>query len=447
MTLVQCSPYRNQSTTTGSIKFSTLIVLLIATAFFPRVLTEIGFPAAVNFLHFALIIVLAVIVIPKVTGTVSKQILVGLGLLFSCIIISAIFNQAGITNVVLDFLLLAEPFLLLLAITGTQMNQKSIKRLQFWLLTFACIHLLFANFQYFVYGLRADYVKGVFLNQGAGHHVGGSISGAAALFIFFSTNPRPRWLRFVLPPIFLAQIIQCDAKQIILEYLIAVLLLALTKVGNPLRFIGYLIGAIGIIYITFTLAFALFPDIAGLLSPDRVIQSLQQKLTVFPVMLHFYNSPLDWLFGLGPGHSISRLSWMIPDYSSILEPLGATSTTVFQAVFAAQEAQYFTNSITGSSLYSLLFSWAGIWGDLGLLGLGAYLYLWSVIWRQCQDELAKFFLLSIFVSGLIFTWMEEPAFMLYTVSLVGLQWQRHQQSILRKLQFRARRVAIPSSIL
>jgi hypothetical protein len=83
-----------------------------------------------------------------------------------------------------------------------------------------------------------------------------------------------------------------------------------------------------------------------------------------------------------------------------------------------------SNSVTGSSIFSLMFSWAGIWGDLGLLGLGAYLLIWSRVWRRvCLDDLSRFFVINVFVYGLVFAWLEEPCYMLLVVSFLGIRWQ------------------------
>ena len=74
-------------------------------------------------------------------------------------------------------------------------------------------------------------------------------------------------------------------------------------------------------------------------------------------------------------------------------------------------------------MFALTFSWAGIWGDLGLLGLGVYLYLWFLVWQQlCLDNISKLLLLNSLVLGAIFSWLEEPSYMLFIVSLIGLQW-------------------------
>ena len=96
---------------------------------------------------------------------------------------------------------------------------------------------------------------------------------------------------------------------------------------------------------------------------------------------------------------------MLHEYWDLLEPLGATTHASTYAVWAAVGASWLGDQ---SSMFSPLFGWAGIWGDLGLLGLGVYLYLGYIVWsRFCFDDFSKLLILSIFVTGLIFSQLEE----------------------------------------
>jgi hypothetical protein len=80
-----------------------------------------------------------------------------------------------------------------------------------------------------------------------------------------------------------------------------------------------------------------------------------------------------------------------------------------------------------SSLFSPIFGWAGIWGDLGLLGVGAYLFLWYLTWQHFGlDDSLKVTLLTVLVMGFIFTQMEEPGFMLSIAFILGLAWQEQR---------------------
>jgi hypothetical protein len=78
----------------------------------------------------------------------------------------------------------------------------------------------------------------------------------------------------------------------------------------------------------------------------------------------------------------------------------------------------------GSSLWSPFFSWAGNWGDLGILGCGIYLALWILVYRKlCIDDVSKFFLFNVLIFGLVFGWIEEPGYILFVAVIIGINWQ------------------------
>ncbi|MCL6436065.1 MAG: hypothetical protein K6T90_18005 [Leptolyngbyaceae cyanobacterium HOT.MB2.61] len=83
-------------------------------------------------------------------------------------------------------------------------------------------------------------------------------------------------------------------------------------------------------------------------------------------------------------------------------------------------------------MFSPLFSWAGFWGDLGILGVMTYLYLVFLVWRWFAiDDFCKYLLLTLFVFGWIFAQLEEPGHMLFVAYMIGLRWQEDHS---RKLQ-------------
>lgn len=109
---------------------------------------------------------------------------------------------------------------------------------------------------------------------------------------------------------------------------------------------------------------------------------------------------------------------MIRDYASLLNPLGATRHPVVSSVWS-----YWNGSYLNSSFFSPFWGWAGVWGDVGFIGLGIYAGLWWLLWtRVCVDDLSRFLLLNVLVNGFIFTTMEEPGFMLAVAMLLGLRW-------------------------
>jgi hypothetical protein len=315
---------------------------------------------------------------------------------------------------------------------GIPMSEISLKQFRFWMMLFAFIHLFFVYFQYFILRLQAyggpDEIKGVFLRQGAGHHVGGAIALTTAVYFFVTFRNLSIWLRTFVTVAFAAGVVFSDSKQVVVVFLVSLVVLLITKLKNPgevLRYLVITIVAVGFVFwaaqFLFATAFRYWSE------PELFLSGIQFKYSTFSIITSYYDSPLNWLFGLGPGHTIGRLGWLIPDYIKYLQPLGVTSTSIAEDIFALNDANSLTNPKTGSSMFALTFSWAGVWGDLGILGLGAYLYLWFLVWRKlCLDNLSKFFLINILVFGAIFSWMEEPAYMLFIAILIGIQWQENQ---------------------
>ncbi|MGI0500030.1 hypothetical protein [Limnospira platensis] len=117
---------------------------------------------------------------------------------------------------------------------------------------------------------------------------------------------------------------------------------------------------------------------------------------------------------------------MLREYAFILRPLGATSHPATNTIWQAVGASWLGDQ---SSMFSPLFGWAGIWGDVGFLGLASFLYIWFVVWRRlCFDDISKFLVLCPLSFGLIFTQMEEPGYMIYLVCIVVLRWQEYHFS-------------------
>lgn len=86
-----------------------------------------------------------------------------------------------------------------------------------------------------------------------------------------------------------------------------------------------------------------------------------------------------------------------------------------------------------SSFFAPFFGWAAIWGDSGILELATYLYLCAIVWtRICPDNLSRYLMLTVAAHGFIFTQMEEPGFMLFIASLIGLRWQEKKAENLAK---------------
>lgn len=422
----------------GYVTNSNLTLFGLATALFPRIFTALKIPTAINFLHF--------VTVPLACGSVlwnsrskdpqqiaiSKKILLGLFLFLIVVFASALLNDAGVINAVLDYILLTEPFILILTIVSIPMTMEIYQRFRKWILQAAMINMLFAYVQKYIFRMERlegleDNIKGIFIGQGAGHVLGGSVAMTFAIYYFITAKSKPLWFRVAIVLACLNQIIISDTKQVLMTFMAAYVILYLVNIKDIRKTLIYLIiGAIALsgfywaIYnIEALSAYTVWirPEIYG---PDG--EATRLKFATFRLVPQYFQSPLNWLLGLGPGHTVGRLGgWMLEIYWNLLSPLGATIHPVSKEIWQAVADSWLGDQ---SSMFSPLFGWAGIWGDLGILGLTSYFYIAYLVWRYiCVTDLSKYLMLTVFVFGLIFSQLEEPGYSLFVASMIGLGWQ------------------------
>lgn len=419
-------------------KSSTLLLFAFATVFFPRIVESLGAPSVINFVHFAVVPVACIFVVLKSKSRDRAQLrtvqvlISGLFTFFCVEVVSALLNSAGIVNVALDFLLLCEPLIFLAAIASLPLSQKSVNKFRLWFILFNLFHIGATLFQRFVLKLHygrglADNIQGVFYRSGSGHVVGASVALSFALYFLIAVRRWPLWQRLMVLSACLVSVIVADAKQVILVSLLGFALLSLSKVGDIKKIILYSILSTLLIVVSYWAIYQF-----EVLRPFRTWMDLelyglngdatQLKFKSIEIIRSHYRTGLEWFFGLGPGHSTDRLGgWMLRDYSNLLSPLGATTTTVGQETWRATSESWLGDR---SSFFSPFWSWAALWGDLGFIGLGTYLFLWATVWKHlCIDDFSKFLVITVFLHGLIFTQMEEPGYMLSVTTLIGLRWQ------------------------
>ena len=431
----------------GELRNSTLILVAFASVFFPRFFVSFGAPSAINFAHFVivpsvfLIAVLTTKTRDRKSAQTVAQLSAGLLILLICLLISGLLNDAGAVNIFLEFMLQAEPFMFLAAILAVPMHGKALTRFRNWLLGFALVNLLLAIAQSVLLpiglypkpqgGTLQDNIVGVF--GGGGGSAANYISCTISLYfgLYFFNNFKQLSLVVRLLPLIgaLYQTQVSDSKQVFLAVAVGWGLLAATKVKRPAKLLMYLLVAIVAILI---FRWALLNLNAAFLRPyqnwiHRPIWgwdglAAETKFAAFRIIPTYFESPLNWFFGLGPGHGVSRLGgWILRDYEALLLPLGATTHPATAEVWQVVSTSYLPQE---STIYFPLYTWPGIWGDIGIAGLGAFLYLCSIAWqRVCVDDFGRFLLLSTASFGWILTQMEDPGQLLTVACLMALQWQ------------------------
>lgn len=419
-----------------NIRVATLLAIAFATVFFPRVLDNLGAPSAVNFIHFGVVPLLVggiLIAVPKIKTQYAQfhaEILIGLYLFATAGVASGFLNGVGIINIAVSFLLWVEPFIFLVAIVKLCSSTKQIREFRVWILGFLIIHLMLSLFQFAVLGYSGDSVQGVFYFSGSGHVVGASVSASLSLYTFSHLFRAPIWMRVAIASLSIVHVIAADAKQVIVVLVLAYALMVLINLVDIRKLVLYSIGLVLFLYafiwcvntFPFLGAFKTWADLS-LYGPNGDATLL--KTAGIRIMLEHFQSPLNWFLGLGPGHTVDRLGgWMLKDYSSLLSPLGSTTSPVSEAVWTAVNNTWLGDR---SSFFSPFWGWSALWGDFGFVGLLTYLYLAVVVWRRlCVDDASKVLMLTVLIHGFIFTQLQEPGYMLTVACLVGLRWNEHQ---------------------
>jgi hypothetical protein len=441
----------------GFYQGSTLVIAAFSTAFYSRIVCSITrLPSVLNHLHFAIVPLTTAIILTTARPKDPKQIsivwmlLSGLLILFGVMTASALINNAGIINVIFDFLILGGPFMLLMAIICLPMSTTSFQRFRKWIVDSSYINMALAFIQWPLLkfnkisagGLDAtDGMSGVFFVSGAGNYISTTVSIYFGLYCLMFATAVPSWIRWGILLSAGFQLQLSDSKQVLFALLLGwglLILLTMKDLGKTLTY------AISIIIFTIVfywcvqnlgtfISFKNYLDKDGLYGPNG--EATRIKFIAFHIIPTFYQSPLNWLLGLGPGHTAGRLGgWLLKENWAILGPLGATIHPASQALLGAYYGSWLALE---STIFCPLFGWAGIWGDLGFAGLGAYLLLGFIVWRYvCVDNFGRFLLLSVAAFGLIFTQMEEPGYMFYTATLIGLRWhEKYAQSLKFKALF------------
>lgn len=420
-----------------------LILFAFCTVFYARIFcTLTSAPSILTHAHFV-VIPLVLLIILVTTGTKDSQqikliysFLLALSLFFMAILASALWNKTGFVNGIVSFMMLGEPIMFLLAIVSIPMSSTSLTKVKKWLTWSVVINFLLAAVQKPLINMGLLYAEGfngtdgcggVFFVSGAGNYVSASVSLAFAAYFLVNEKKVALWVRITMLLAAFWQILFSDSKQLVFAYLAAWLLLVVFNsqdLGKTLKLLLSIL-IVGLTFYWCVQNLEMFSAYKSWARPELYQadgEAWYAKFYSVKAIIAEFQSPLDWLFGLGPGHTVSRLgAWFLNDYWSLLGSLGATKSSI------GPDARIFIKNFwltSGSSMFSPIFGWAGIWGDLGVLGLGAYLFLTYLVWQYFGlNNAIKIILLSILVLGFIFTQMEEPGYMLSIAMIIGLNWQ------------------------
>lgn len=395
-------------------------VLALGIATFSRLLeSELSLPRAVNWVHFPILCAAFAGSLLRVEKHAAPLFL-GVIALLVVFVTSALVNGAGMINACLGYVLLAAPLLLLAVLINTQPSESLARTVGGWVLLFALAQIPIGLLQWpHAIALHdSDYVQGSFRGMGTGHHVLGAISMTAALYVLRSFPESRVWWRATLAALLLFLVVASDSKQVVLAFGLGYVVFELCQIRSW-KAASYLAARVILLTGVTYLAFHLFDPHLYVQDAHTIVHNFTRKFEVFPLITARIHSLAGWIFGLGPGHTVSRMGgWLIDHYWNLLAPLGATRTELHDEVM---NLPWLTNKT--SSFFLPMFSWAGIFGDVGVAGILVYGgLLWVTYFHVCADGLSRFLVVVIVVLGFVFDWLEEYNFMLYVAAVIGQRW-------------------------
>jgi hypothetical protein len=407
------------------------IAAVVITATCSRLAVATGYISSfANFVHYPLVLVVALLAAAESPAGAPGRRPLELGVLslLAVALVSWLINGGDLLRPFLDWLVFAEPLLVIYAIM--LMPQVPARAGFLWALA---LGLLFAQLPLAVYqGTRfgfSDPVQGIFIGLGSGAHVAGAVSlvGSLACTARGLSKRKPAavvaWLTGAVALFSVAYI--ADAKQVIMAWIPALLLLLAASTRQRATWV---LAGLPILVVVL-LAFLEPPSaLQRAFDWNLISQGAAGKLNAFSVIAERLSSSwVEWLIGLGPGNSVSRVATMgldafvKHDSPVYLLGLGPAATTVELWNLTASNPLY-----ASSSVWSFVSSWLGLLGDLGLAGMAAYLASVAAVWARLRGRVgwepaaARSAQQMMILLAFLYSWLEEPGYTVMAALVIGL---------------------------
>lgn len=420
----------------NKINMQFLIYICVFSLLGSRLIVFLGFPSILNFFHFIVLLVIIFLFILKGKVKKNKYTFALLTVAFT-VLLSSLFNFIAPFNTVLMLLILLEPFLLVN--TYEKWDEIFFLKMENMLVLFSIINFILSYFQFFILKFRDDDVRGIFLKMGSGGHLNGAFSLVMAVYFLYIAFRYKRCLverisLMILSIMYLIIVLMCDNKQSILAYGLGAVFLSFSNIKNIKIFIkNLIIIALGSFVFYLLLSNILPKALSWLNNMEYVCEGIRLKLSFIETLRNNRSNIFQLFFGFGPGMTLSRVARLLPEYRN-LSFLGISYSNITQ-----QFKEFYSTSwlMQASSLWMYYFSFASFFGDLGLIGLWSIVILYKEsIKKLCKNQEAKYLIFVVISHGLLFDWLEEPAFMVVyflIIILIGHEWKITKGRILFKL--------------
>lgn len=341
---------------------------------------------------------------------VGRRLLLGLALLITAALMSALVSGAEPLRPLFYLSLLATPFALVASLVLDPPSPQGRRVLVFTLVALILVQIPFVLWQTAVYGI-SDSVRGTFIGSAVGAHMVGAVSLIGAVWLALQ---RPLTFWRIAAVVMLAAVpLLAAANQVVFALPMAVLAVAALSRRKLL-----IAGAIGW---ALALALVLLPSWNSIYARNSLeraddalkVQALEATTEAAA------DGPATLVFGQGPARTVSHAAFLSTEEAGLVQSLGLAPAQVPVSFFLRDMDAAVSAKRPESSVI-------GVFGDLGVLGLGAYVLLFVTVFDQCRRrftptaQATTVGIAMLAMLGYISDWLEQPPFTLVLALLAGL---------------------------
>lgn len=410
------------------------LLLLLTTVAMRGVVTTLGLPQALNFLHYPVAAGLAIAALQRPFRPASRAPAVWLGGFLLLTVASMLANLSHPLRTVIFLVIVGEPLLIVWALSRWEISERERRNVGIIALLLAVVQLPIGVLQAAGGGL-GDAVQGTLAGHGAGSHVLGGLFALGLLIIAAAMAGRHIGLGLGLGGAAVCLVMMLGTGSMALTVLAAIVVMLVPalprarvtnrQVRSPRRLMAILAGlsfGIAALFLAQTLVSNIYERAQRLVTEEEFpeVQMLAERA----------GDPGLLVFGSGPGTSASRASLLLIGAEEEGSPLAFFG---LDPTVQALETASATRVEGGGTAESARSSALGIIGDLGVLGFAGLAVLFLSIWREASrsnDSLAPAVRGAIvLIAALIFvdSWLEYPEFVVPLAMLVGIVLSRSSE--------------------
>lgn len=410
------------------------LLLLLTTVAMRGVVTALGLPQSLNFLHYPVAVGFAIAALQRPFRPASRAPAIWLVGFLLVSVASMLANLSHPLRAVLFLIITGEPLLIVWALSRWHISDDERRNIGRIVLVLAAVQLPIGLLQA-ASGGWGDAVQGTLAGHGAGSHVLGGLFGLGLLVVTAAIVSRAVGIAFGLMggAVSVAMMLATGSMAVTILTALVVTLVPALAVRRPNRAGGRKLTPRYFTAVAAGMAFG----VAALFLANVLVSSIfvrterlateEESSPELQMLSERAHDPGLFVFGSGPGTSASRASTLLIGAEEKGSPLAFFG---LEPTAQALEIASSTRQAGGGSAEAYRSSALGIIGDLGVLGFAGLIVLFVRLWREARlsnDWLAPAARGALVLTALLIfvdSWLEYPEFAVPLALLIGIVLSR-----------------------